>query len=125
MPNNPHYGHASVPQYDLDGFPIRTGSAADIRLLVEADWPPINQGSFDGWVMLDVIGSADPDDLAAIIGAADKLVLSRGVIDADEIVLATKLAACGTKVALIELFEDEPIPVTVVEAIAQSAATQQ
>ena len=106
------------------GFPIRTGSAADIRLLVEADWPPLNQGSFNGWVMRDVISSVNPESPRPGHGRNRQARLSRGVIDADEIVLATKQAACGAEVGLIELFEDEPIPATVVEARAQSAATQ-
>ena len=81
MPNNPRGVHASETRYDLDGFPIRTGSVADIKPLIDADWPPPDGRVLDGWVAVGAIAEADVADLTAVISAADIVVLSRDFID--------------------------------------------
>ena len=122
MPNNPRGVHASETRYDQDGFPIRTGSVAEIKPLIDADWPPSDGRGLDGWVAVCAIAKSDLADLIAVISAADIIVLSRDPIDeAGLIVLATKMAACGERVVLLEV-PDEPIPATVVEVIARYAA---
>ena len=77
MPNNPRGVHASETRYDQDGFPIRTGSVAEIRPLIDADWPPLDGRVLDGWVAVGTIAKADLADLTAVISAADIIVLSR------------------------------------------------
>jgi hypothetical protein len=124
MPNNARGVHASPSRCDLDGFPIRTGSVADIRSVVEADRSLIDGCELNGWVAHGAIIEADPAGLAAVIGAADIVVLSRGFIDTDLTVPATEMAASGERVALIELPDDSSIPASVVEAIARYVAMQ-
>jgi hypothetical protein len=122
MPNNPRGVHASETRYDLDGFPIRTGSVADIKPLIEADWPPLDGRVLDGWVAVGAIAEADVADLTAVISAADIVILSRDfIIETELMVPAMQMAVCGERVVLLEV-PDEPIPATVVEAIARYAA---
>src|SRR3954452_25412387 len=124
MPNNPRGVHASETRYDQDGFPIRTGSIADIRPLIDADWPPPDGRVLDGWVAVEAIAKSDLADLIAVISAADIIILSRDPVDdAGRIVPATEMAARGERVVLLEV-PDQPIPDTVVEAIARYVAMQ-
>ena len=122
MPNNPRGVHASETRYDLDGFPIRTGSVAEIKPLIDADWPPPDGRVLDGWVAVGAIAEADVADLTAVISATDIIILSRDPIDEVGLTVpATEMAVCGERVVLLEV-PDEPIPATVVEAIARYAA---
>ena len=122
MPNNPRGVHASETHYDQDGFPLRIGSVAEIKPLIDADWPPSDGRGLDGWVAVCAIAEADVADLTAVISATDIIILSRDPIDEVGLTVpATEMAACGERVVLLEV-PDEPIPATVVEAIARYAA---
>ena len=122
MPNNLRGVHASETRYDQDGFAIRTGSVAEIKPLIDADWPPLDGRVLDGWVATSAIAEADVADLTAVIGAADIIILSRDfIIETELMVPAMQMAACGERVVLLEV-PDEPIPAAVVEAIARYVA---
>jgi len=123
MPSNPRGVHASETRYDQDGFPIRTGSVAEIKPLIATDWPPPDGRVLDGWVAVGAIAEADVADLTAVIGAADIVILSRDfIIETELIVPAMQMSVCGERVVLLEV-PDQPLPAAVVAAIARYAAT--
>ncbi len=122
MPNSPRDVHASETRYDLDGFPIRTGSVAEIKPLIATDWPPPDGRVLEGWVAVGAIAEADVADLTAVIGAADIIILSRDPIDDVGLTVpAMQMAVCDERMVLLEI-PDEPLPATVGEAIARYAA---
>jgi len=124
MPNIPRGVHASAPRDDQDGFPLRTGSVANIKPLIDADWPPHDGRVLDGWVAVGAIAKSDLADPTAVISAADIIVLSRDPIDeVGLIVPVTEMPARGERVVFLEV-PDQPIPAAVVEAIARHATMQ-
>ena len=66
--------HEAADYVDFGGFLGPAGPVSYIRQIIDADLPPIDEDGVDGWIAVDVLGDANPDDLAIVLAAADTAV---------------------------------------------------
>ena len=71
--------HEDAAYDNFGDFPGPAGPVSYIRQIIEADLPPVEEDGPDGWIAINWLADADPDDLAIVLAAADTAVVTQGM----------------------------------------------